>query len=124
MTHYATVAPNQTIELGECKITHICDGWSYAPLQVNYPTSTLEGWESYEEFTDGNGNMLLPLGGFMVEIGDKKVLVDLAMGSQAFIDEAFPGFGIEAGRYLDGLEAIGVKPENVTDVFITHMHMD
>ena len=66
--------------------------------------------------------MLVTFGGFLIESGDKKVLMDLGLGTEKV---NFPGFGMVSGKgYLDSLNNIGIKPEDITDVFYTHLHMD
>ncbi len=49
--------------------------------------------------------------------GDQTILVDAGLGGQ------FSGFP-RAGQFPQRLEAAGIDLESVTDVVITHMHMD
>jgi glyoxylase-like metal-dependent hydrolase (beta-lactamase superfamily II) len=53
----------------------------------------------------------------VVRSGDRTILVDAGLGAE-FSD--FPRTGQAAHR----LEAAGIAPESVTDVVLTHMHMD
>jgi glyoxylase-like metal-dependent hydrolase (beta-lactamase superfamily II) len=59
-----------------------------------------------------------------LEVGDRRVLVDTGMGGKWSEKEA----GIYALRrptpLEDGLAAIGVAPESLTDVIVTHLHFD
>lgn len=58
----------------------------------------------------------MSLNAFLIEMADRRILVDVGSG------ELFgPGIG---GRLLSSLAAVGVKPEQITDVLITHAHMD
>jgi glyoxylase-like metal-dependent hydrolase (beta-lactamase superfamily II) len=59
----------------------------------------------------------LALGGFLVPAGNRLVLIDTGLGDLQ--RGAFAG-----GRLLDSLAALGVRPENVTDVVLTHLHFD
>ena len=52
---------------------------------------------------------------FLVNTGTKLVLVDAGAGSL---------FGPTLGRLLASLKAAGYQPEQVDDIFITHMHPD
>jgi glyoxylase-like metal-dependent hydrolase (beta-lactamase superfamily II) len=52
---------------------------------------------------------------FLVNTGTKLVLVDAGAGTL---------FGPTLGKLLASLEAAGYKPEQVDDIFITHMHPD
>ena len=53
----------------------------------------------------------------VVRSGEQIILVDAGLGGQ------FPGFP-RAGQFPKRLEAAGIPLEAVTDVVITHMHMD
>jgi glyoxylase-like metal-dependent hydrolase (beta-lactamase superfamily II) len=59
----------------------------------------------------------MALGGFLLRIGDRVILVDTGMGDM----ERGP---MKGGRFLIELEALGVRPEQVTDVLLTHLHFD
>jgi glyoxylase-like metal-dependent hydrolase (beta-lactamase superfamily II) len=53
--------------------------------------------------------------GFLINTGTKLVLVDTGAGSL---------FGATTGRLVANLKASGYKPEQVDEVYITHMHGD
>lgn len=59
----------------------------------------------------------------LIETGDRKILVDTGIGFKqgAKFRSHFYPHGIEI---LDALAAENVKPEEITDVFITHFHFD
>ncbi|HEY4546752.1 MAG TPA: MBL fold metallo-hydrolase [Pedomonas sp.] len=58
----------------------------------------------------------MSMNAFLVEMGERKILVDVGAG-----EEFGPNL---AGKMRDGLAALGVKPDEITDVLITHAHMD
>ena len=118
------IAPQQTIKYPSIKVTYIIDDYSYIPTDIMYPQSKSEKepWKQFDELTDDKGNMLVTFGGFLIESGNKKVLMDLGLGTEKV---NFPGFGMVSGKgYLNSLKSVGVNPEDITDVFYTHMHMD
>ena len=116
------VAPVQTIKYPSIKVTYIIDDYSYIPTNIMYPSSEKESWKQFDELTDNKGNMLVTFGGFLIESGNKKVLMDLGLGTEKV---NFPGFGMVSGKgYLNSLKNIGINPEDITDVFYTHLHMD
>ncbi len=53
--------------------------------------------------------------GFLINTGSKLVLVDTGAGS---------GMGATNGKLLANLRASGYKPEQVDEIYITHMHGD
>jgi glyoxylase-like metal-dependent hydrolase (beta-lactamase superfamily II) len=58
-----------------------------------------------------------PLNVVVVRTGDQTILVDAGLGVE------FPDFP-RSGQTLHRLEAAGIDPASVTDVVLTHMHMD
>lgn len=54
-----------------------------------------------------------------IEHGSHKLLLDTGMG-----DITFPGNQPDNGRLLAGLQTIGVAPEDITDVILSHGHPD
>ena len=53
---------------------------------------------------------------YLLEMGDHRILVDAGAG-----DLFGPGYG---GKLAESLAAAGVRPEQITDVLITHVHTD
>src|ERR1019366_5167377 len=64
-----------------------------------------------------DGKLEIALGGFLVRTGDRVVLVDTGLG------ELERG-SMKGGQFLIELAALGVQPEDVTDVVLTHLHFD
>jgi glyoxylase-like metal-dependent hydrolase (beta-lactamase superfamily II) len=58
-----------------------------------------------------------PLNVLVVRGGGKTILVDAGLGGQ------FPGFP-RAGQFPQRLKAAGIDLSSVTDIVVTHMHMD
>ncbi|HEB62434.1 MAG TPA: MBL fold metallo-hydrolase [Bacteroidetes bacterium] len=60
----------------------------------------------------------------LVEHEDRKILVDTGMGTKQ--DEKFRSHFFPHGNMdlIDSLRSKGFKPEDITDVIITHMHFD
>ena len=60
----------------------------------------------------------------LIEIEDKKILVDTGMGDKQ--DDKFRSFFEPHGPYslLGSLAEKGFKAEDITDVFLTHLHFD
>src|SRR3546814_2785986 len=58
-----------------------------------------------------------PLNVLVVRSGDQTILVDAGLGGE------FPGFP-RAGQFPQRLAAAGIDLASVTDVVLTHMHMD
>lgn len=112
----------QSVTLGDFKITYLADGGGIVVPTALYPASTEAGWQKYPDLLDDDGKVITSLGGFLIETGDRKIVMDTAMGP---VTVDFPGFGpFSGGKFLESLEQTGVSREEVTDVIFTHLHLD
>jgi glyoxylase-like metal-dependent hydrolase (beta-lactamase superfamily II) len=117
-----SVELQQFIKLGSYKITHINDGGVLVKAKTLYPESTTNFWEQNKDLIDEEGNIFLTFGGFLIETTNKKILMDLGIGPEKIY---LKGIGqASGGPFLKNLEKAGVKPEEITDVFFTHLHQD
>jgi glyoxylase-like metal-dependent hydrolase (beta-lactamase superfamily II) len=74
-------------------------------------------WAPHRSLLSDDGLLELALGGFVVRIGDRVLLIDTGVGDM----QRGP---FQGGRLLDGLAAEGISPADVTDVILTHLHFD
>jgi glyoxylase-like metal-dependent hydrolase (beta-lactamase superfamily II) len=59
----------------------------------------------------------------LVDTGDRRILIDCGMGdkqSQKFFSYYQPS----GPTLLESLQSVGYRPEEITDVFLTHLHFD
>ena len=119
MPHFAKIS---SITLGDFKITYLPDGGGISDPVASYPASTSEGWQQFSELLNEDGQFLTSIGGFLIEVADRKIIVETGIGPVSF---DFPGIGnFFGGQYLDSLQQTDVSPADVTDVIFTHMHPD
>ncbi len=112
------VPSRYALRVGEIDVLVVSDGVLPLPtatMATNVDPAVRAAW-----FED----MFLPPDAFdwalnvlVVRSGDQTILVDAGLGGQ------FPGFP-RAGQFPRRLEAAGIDLASVTDVVITHMHMD
>jgi len=92
-----------------------------ARTPAEFGTGTVPGAVNVQqgEATAANDDGRLPftMGGFLVRGGDRVVLVDAGLGEGEMM-------GIKAGALLESLAALGVAPDDVTDLVFTHLHID
>ena len=118
----AQPARQSSISVGDIRLTYLPDGEGHLSATGVFPASTDVRWQPHHQWLDDDGWWVASIGGFLVETGDRKVLVDLGFGDQTF--EA-PGFArAQGGRYLDSLKQAGVLPEQIDTVVLTHLHSD
>ena len=112
------VPSRYAVQVGDVEVMVISDGVlpiTASTMATNVAPADLSAWlkDMYlpPEITDW------PLNVAVVRSGDKVILVDSGLGSE------FPGFP-RAGQLAMRLDAAGVDPASVTDVVLTHLHMD
>ena len=117
----AQFATDQSIVVGDFKITYLNDGGGYITPTAMFPASSDAGWEKYGRLMD-DGRLVISIGGFLIETGDHKIVMDLGFGPQTV---EFPGFGpFIGGKFMESLAKTGVAREEVTAVIYTHLHLD
>jgi glyoxylase-like metal-dependent hydrolase (beta-lactamase superfamily II) len=118
----AQVAPQDSISIGDIRITYLPDGEGHIAATGMFPASTEEAWQAHTQWLDEDGRVLTMLGGFLIQTGDRNIVVDLGFGDHS---AEFPGFAtFVGGRYLDSLKQTGVAQGDVDTVIFTHMHLD
>ena len=111
------VPSRYALRVGEIDVLVVSDGVLPLPavtLAVNAAPADLAAWLD---------DMVLPpvfdwpLNVVVVRSGGRTVLIDAGIGAE------YKDFR-QAGRLLRRLEAAGIDPASVTDVVLTHLHMD
>src|SRR5262244_4134627 len=107
-----------TLRVGEIEVLVISDGvfpLQASTLATNVAPADVAAW--LDDLLQPPDVYLWPLNVVVVRSGGRTVLIDSGAGSE-FPD--FPGVGQLATR----LEAAGIDPASVTDVVLTHLHVD
>lgn len=119
-THQAIdlVPSRYAVQIGDIDALVVSDG--VLPL----PTSTMATNADPADLANWLDHMFMPPDAFdwplnvmVARSGDQTILIDAGLGGQ------FSGFP-RAGQFPQRLQSAGIPLENVTDVIITHMHMD
>lgn len=112
------VPSRYAVRIGDIDAMVVSDG--VLPL----PTSTMATNADPADLADWLDHMFMPPDAFdwplnvmVARIGEQTILIDAGLGGQ------FPGFP-RAGLFPQRLACAGIALESVTDVIITHMHMD
>lgn len=79
-------------------------------------------WAAYPEHLDADGLFRMTFGGYLVRTGDRVVLVDVGVGPRPFAPPGIPA--PYDGVLPESLRAEGLAPGDVTDVVLTHLHLD
>ena len=105
-----------TRSVADAEIVTLLDG--FFPLELNLFTNI--GEEALaaalrESYRDPEAPIDLGISAHLVRIGGKSVLIDTGAGGQ---------FGPTAGRTRSALASVGVAPDTIDEVILTHMHPD
>ena len=119
-----------SITVGTIRITALNDGVSRLPPMM-YPGLDFGG---HPELLENDGLYDIPTGCFLIQGDAFTILVDAGIGPANIPFPADlaaaasltppPEFIAEGGRLPDELAAAGVAPDDVTTVFLTHLHGD
>jgi len=106
--------------LGDFEVTALNDGVVAYPVKQIMPTATaaqIASGLSENGLTDPVG---LSYNAFLINTGRKLVLIDTGTGGKLDDQPAFHG----AGRLMTNLRAAGYRPEQVDEIYITHLGPD
>lgn len=116
--HQEPVPSRYALRVGEIDVLVVSDG--VLPL----PTQTMATNASPADLAKWLDHMFMPPDAFdwplnvlVAQTGEQTILVDAGLGGQ------FPGFP-RAGQLPMRLQDAGIELSSITDIVITHMHMD
>ncbi|WP_380872077.1 MBL fold metallo-hydrolase [Sphingomonas sp. DBB INV C78] len=113
------VPSRYALQVGEIDVLVVSDGVlpiSPQVLAANVEPSVFEGWLDEQFLPHDVAHW--PLNVLVVRSGDQTILVDSGLGADPNLKLA------KSGRLAERLEAAGIELASVTDVVLTHMHMD
>ncbi|MGE8620122.1 MAG: MBL fold metallo-hydrolase [Achromobacter spanius] len=112
------VPSRYAVQVGDIEAMVVSDGVLPLPtstMATNVDPAELANWLDYMFMPPDAFDW--PLNVMVARSGKQTILIDAGLGGQ------FPGFP-RAGMFPQRLESAGIALESVTDVIITHMHMD
>lgn len=116
--HDELVPSRYALKVGDIDVLVISDGVlpiTTSTLATNADSADLAAW--LQDMFLPPEVLDWPLNVAVVRSGGRTILIDSGLGLE------FPDFP-RAGQLARRLEAAGVTPESVTDVVLTHLHMD
>jgi glyoxylase-like metal-dependent hydrolase (beta-lactamase superfamily II) len=123
----------QVTVIGDIEVIPVFDGYSredpthfYAvhPDAPPQKGDRIEDWDQYRDFLDDLGRLEHGLGGFLIRTGERLVLVDTGVGPTQVGPYGPYNRVIRGGELPQRLADLGVKPDDISDVVITHLHPD
>lgn len=98
------------------EVLPVLDGTAREPMSVLTPHGNAS-LTDLAPFRVGEDHLALAVGGYLVRANGQTVLVDAGVGT--INNDSYQG-----GQLLENLSALGVKPEDVHHVVLTHLHFD
>ena len=112
------VPSRYAVQVGDIEVLVISDGVLPIPaatMATNADSADLASW--LDDMFLPRDVLEWPLNVVVVRSGNRTILVDAGLGVE------YPDFP-RTGQTLHRLEAAGIDPASVTDVVLTHLHMD
>lgn len=112
------------MRIGDVAVHSVFDGVIPLPPELLYPEVPVSVWRGVPRALDDAGMLLVPFGGFLADDAQgHRVLFDLGGGVSP---ELVPGGAPPEVRELlpVQLEELGCPLDSVTDVVLTHLHID
>lgn len=103
----------EAIRVGDLVVQPVFDGT--AMLRADMWAGA--DWTEHRHLLRDDDTMLVPVGAFLVRVGEHLVLLDAGVGDVH--NEMFDG-----GRLLAGLRELGVSPDEIDTIVVSHLHSD
>lgn len=105
-------------DVGDLRVTALPDGTGLeCARDVLARKGVADPWAEHQDLIDGQGDLHLAVGGYLLRSGDRAILIDAGVGT---IDNG----RYRGGAFLESLRREGLEPEDITDVAFTHLHFD
>ena len=101
--------------LGDFEVTALSDGTLGLPVSTLLTNTTPERVKKALARSSLKEPVETSVNGYLINTGTKLVLIDTGAGAL---------FGPTVGKLIDNLKAAGYQPEQVDEIYITHMHGD
>jgi glyoxylase-like metal-dependent hydrolase (beta-lactamase superfamily II) len=109
----------ETRQIGSATIIALQDSWAALPPSAFFSSVESTSWKPYRDLLDGDGNIVLNLGAWLVRSQGRTVLVDTGIGGRPV---QMPMQ--EPAELPSVMEAAGVTPDEVDIVVFSHLHFD
>jgi glyoxylase-like metal-dependent hydrolase (beta-lactamase superfamily II) len=103
----------ETIRVGDIVVHPIYDGTAVLTTDMWAGSD----WTAHRHLLDDSNRLVVPVGAFLVRVGDKLLLLDAGVGDVR--DDMFEG-----GQLLQSLAAAGATPADIDVIVVSHLHSD
>jgi glyoxylase-like metal-dependent hydrolase (beta-lactamase superfamily II) len=118
-------ARTRTLRLGDTTLTFVPDGVVQLPGLGWLPNTTDETWAAHPGYLDEGGYLTAGIGALLVTRDGRNLLIDAGVGTIDLPAEVSSKIGaLEGGALLDNLASLGLRPDDIEAVALTHVHID
>ncbi len=103
----------QPVIVGDVVVQPLYDGTAVLTTDMFFGSD----WTEHRHLLADDGTLVVPVGGFLVRLGEHLVLLDAGVGDVH--DTMFDG-----GRMLESLHAVGVREADIDTIVVSHLHSD
>jgi glyoxylase-like metal-dependent hydrolase (beta-lactamase superfamily II) len=108
----------RSLAFDDVTVTYVVDGVLTMRPETFFPETPREAWAN---LSTPAGDLLMSAGGLLVRIGGTTVLIDAGVGTTT---GSFAFGSVNCGSMLDVLDSLGLGPEDVDVLALTHLHFD
>lgn len=110
------------MKLGDIVVEGVRDGTSFLPSDH---FGNADG-EAHAAMLAEDGRIQLPIAAFVVLAGGKRILLDAGLGPRTveWQPEHGPPVKLEGGQLPAALATVGIRPEEIDVVLLSHLHAD
>jgi len=110
------------MQIGKFKLTIVESGYFCLDGGAMFGIIPKVLWQKTNPADDSN-RIKLSTRHLILQSDSKKIIIDTGMGEK-WTDKERKIYGVESSTMKSELDKKGLKPENITDVILTHLHFD
>jgi glyoxylase-like metal-dependent hydrolase (beta-lactamase superfamily II) len=111
----------RAMNLDDVQLTYAVDGAMGLLPQAFFPDLPARYWASHPDALNQQGQVVMSVGGLLVERGGRTLLIDTGLGPETGQAPLGP---VNSGALPDTLAALGHDPATIETVAFTHLHLD
>jgi glyoxylase-like metal-dependent hydrolase (beta-lactamase superfamily II) len=117
----------KTWRIGNVEVSRIVEVWNREDprsmlLEGGTPAMMLAYPWLHPHHATPAGELLVNFQGFAIKAGPRRIIVDTCIGANR--EREYDFFSNLQSRFLEDLQAIGIRPSDVDTVLCTHLHFD
>ena len=109
----------QQVSVGDTTLIAVQDSWAALPPTMFFNQTSDSDWDAYRDLLDGDGNIVLNLGAWLVVSGGTTILVDSGIGGRPTMMPLK-----EPAALPSVMQEAGVSANDVDIVAFSHLHFD